>query len=66
MMITSKGHSGLDIWQKTPNQGIGTEEIISTTWYKRVMKQSVINLQQYHPLIPCVKKTRYTSYTSSN
>ncbi len=66
MVMTGEGRSGPDIWPKTPNQGTGTEEMILTTWYKEVMKQSGINPQQYHPPIPSIKEARYASYTSSN
>ncbi len=43
MVMIGKRCSGPNIWPKTSNQGIGTEEIILTTWYKEVMKQSGIN-----------------------
>ncbi len=38
MVMTGEGHSGLDIWPKTPHQGTGTEEMILITWYKEAMK----------------------------
>ena len=38
MVITGERHSGPDIWPETPNQGIGTENMILTTWYKEAMK----------------------------
>ena len=66
MVITGEGCSGPDIWPEIPNQGTGTEDIILTTWYKEVIKQTEINPQQHHPPALSVKKTRYASYTSSN
>ncbi len=65
-MITGKGRSGPDIWPETLNHGTRTEEIILTTWYKEVMKQNRIYLQQYHLLMFSVKEARYVSYTSFN
>ncbi len=44
MVITSKEHSSLDIWLKTPNQSASIEEMIFITWYNEAMKQSRINL----------------------
>ena len=38
MLITGEGRSGLDIWPETSNQDTGTEDMIFTTWYKKVMK----------------------------
>lgn len=64
--MTSKGHSGPNIWPETLNQNTGTEETIFTTWYKKVMKQSRINSLQYHPPIFSTKEAYYISYTSSN
>ncbi len=66
MVMTGEGHSGPDIWPETPNQGTSTEEMILTTWYKEAIKQSGINPQQHHPLMPSAKETYYASYTSSN
>ncbi len=37
-MMIGEGHSGPDIWPKTPNQSTGTKEIIFTTWYKKTIK----------------------------
>lgn len=66
IMMTSKGHSGLDIWLETPNYGIDTKDMIHTTWYKKTIKQKKINLHQQYPLSPSIKETYYTSYTSLN
>ena len=37
MVINSKEHLGPDIWPKTPNQDIGTREIILITQYKKAI-----------------------------
>ena len=66
MVIIGEGRSGPNIWPETPNQGIGTEDMIYTTWYKEAMKWTKINSQQHHPLAPSAKEARYVSYTSSN
>lgn len=56
MMITGKGHSSLYIWLETPNQDIGTKDVIFTTWYKEVIKQVGINPKQYYLPGPSIKK----------
>ena len=38
IVITGKERSGLDIWPETFNLGTGIENMIFTTWYKKVMK----------------------------
>ncbi len=38
MVMTGKGRLDPDIWPETPNQSIGTKEIIFTIWYKEAMK----------------------------
>ena len=38
MVIRGEGRSGPDIWPETPNQGIGTEDMIFTIWSKEAMK----------------------------
>ena len=65
MVITGKRHSGPDIWLETPNQGIGTEDMILTIRYKEAIKRTKINLQQHYPLGPNAKEARYASYISS-
>ena len=65
MVITDEGCLGSDIWPETPNQGTGTEDMISTIWYKEAMKQTEINPQQHHLSGPSAKKAPYASYTSS-
>lgn len=62
MVITGKGYLGLDIWQKTPNQGFSSEDIILTIWYKEAIKQIKINSQQYHLLSFSAKKACYVGY----
>ncbi len=44
MVITGKEYSDCDICPDTPNQNTGIEEMILTTWYKKAMKRSGINL----------------------
>lgn len=38
MLITVEGQVGLDIRLETPNQGIGTENIIIMTWSKQALR----------------------------
>ena len=38
MIITGKGHLGLNIWLEIPNQSTGIEDIILTAWFKEAMK----------------------------
>lgn len=45
-MITSKKYSGLNIWPKTPNQGIASKNMIITIKYNEAKKQKEINLPQ--------------------
>ena len=66
MVMTGKRHLSPDIWPETPNQGIGNEEIIFTTWYKKAMKRNKINPQQYYLSMPNAKKAYYASYISSD
>lgn len=46
IVITGKGHSGLDIWLEKFDQSTGSEDMILTTWYNEAMKQREINFQQ--------------------
>lgn len=64
MLITSNEHLCLNIWPKTSNQDIGTENMILIIWYKKAIKQTKINFQQYHQMGPSSKKTCYISYIS--
>lgn len=44
MVITGEEQVGLDIYPKTPNLGIGIEDIIITTWSKKTLHQKHSNL----------------------
>lgn len=65
MMITGEGCSSPDIWLEIFNKNIGIEDMILTICYKEAIKQTEINLQQYHPPGPNTKKIHYISYISS-
>ena len=65
MVIISKKRSGPDIWPEISNKATNTEDIILTIWYKKAMKQTEINPQQYYSSSSSAKKACYASYTSS-
>ena len=65
IVISGKGRSGLDIWPETPNQAIGTEDMIFTTGYEEATKRMEIHPQQHYLPGPSAKKACYASYISS-
>lgn len=65
-VITCEGCWNLDIWPKTPNQGIGTKDMILRILSKKTMKRREINSQQQYPPSPIPKRACFSSFTSFN
>lgn len=66
MVMTDEGRMGPDIQSKTPNPGIGTEDMIFITWSKETLKQRQSNPQKQHTLSSTVKEVCYVSYNGLN